>query len=96
MFSECTGIRLSVRPSVRVSICVQNTSVCQSAGGGTKLHLVTALVIPEQNKCFQGYTGISLCVHVFIHVSVCVPNTSFCQNAGGGIKSYLVTALFFF
>ena len=26
------------------SICVQNTSVCQSAGGGIKSHLVTALV----------------------------------------------------
>ena len=31
------------------SVCVQNTSVCQSAGGGIKSHLVTALV----SKCFQ-------------------------------------------
>ena len=45
-----TGISLSVRPSVclrvYVSVCVQNTSVCQSAGGGIQSHLVTALVNP--------------------------------------------------
>ena len=35
---------LSVHVSVCQSICVQNTSVCQSAGGGIKSHLVTALV----------------------------------------------------
>ena len=70
MFSECTGIRLSVCPSVCVSICVQNTSVCQSAGGGTKLHLVTGLVIPEQNKYFQGYIGISLSVFLSMYPSV--------------------------
>ena len=31
-------------PSVCVSVCAQNTRVCKSAGGGIKLHLVTALV----------------------------------------------------
>ena len=30
--------------SVHVYICLQNTSVCQSAGRGIKSHLVTALV----------------------------------------------------
>ena len=30
--------------SIHVSVCVLNTSVCQSAGGGIKSHLVTALV----------------------------------------------------
>ena len=43
--NECfwgyTGILLSVR----VSVCVQNTSFCQSAGGGIKSHLVGWLVV---------------------------------------------------
>ena len=30
--------------SIHVSVCVQNTSVWQSLGGGIKSHLVTALV----------------------------------------------------
>ena len=30
-----------VCPSVSVSVCVQNTSFCQSAGGGIKSNLVT-------------------------------------------------------
>ena len=34
---------LSIHVSVCQSVCVQNTSVCQSAGGGIKSHLVTAL-----------------------------------------------------
>ena len=39
-----TGISLSVRQSICVSICVRNTTFCQSAGRGIKSHLVTALV----------------------------------------------------
>ena len=39
------------------------------------------LLIPLQNKCFQGYTGITLSVCV----SICVQNTSFFQSAGRGI-----------
>ena len=35
-----------VCPSVHVSVCVQNTTFCQSAGRSTKSHLVTALVCP--------------------------------------------------
>ena len=35
---------LSIHVSVCQSVCVQNTSVCHSAGGGIKSHLVTALV----------------------------------------------------
>ena len=31
--------------SIHVFVCVQNTSVCQSAGGGIKSHLVTAQVL---------------------------------------------------
>ena len=34
---------LCVRPSVCVFICVQNTNFCESAGGGIKSQLVTAL-----------------------------------------------------
>ena len=34
----------TVCPSIRVSVCVQNTSFCQSAGGGIKSHLVTSLL----------------------------------------------------
>ena len=33
--------------SVCLSICVQNTSVCQSASGGIKSHLVRALVFSK-------------------------------------------------
>ena len=47
-FGGYTRISLSVRPSlcpyVCVSVCVQNTSFCQSAGGGISDSLVTALV----------------------------------------------------
>ena len=44
--SACLSVRpsLSVLPSVSVSVCSQNASVYQSAGGGIKSHLVTALV----------------------------------------------------
>ena len=31
--------------SIHLSVCVQNTSVCESAGRGIKSHLVTALVL---------------------------------------------------
>ena len=34
----------SVYVSVRVAVCVQNTCFCQSASGGIKSHVVTALV----------------------------------------------------
>ena len=47
-FGGNTGMSLSVSPSmclcVHVSVFVQNTSLCQNAGGGIKSHLVTALV----------------------------------------------------
>ena len=39
------GILSSACLSVYVSICVQNTNFCQSAGGGSKSHLVTAIVV---------------------------------------------------
>ena len=39
-----------VCPSIRVSVCVKNTSFCQSAGGGIKSHLVTALVFMMGKK----------------------------------------------
>ena len=35
---------LSVIVFVHVSLCIQNTTLCQSAGGGIKSHSVTALV----------------------------------------------------
>ena len=34
-----------VRVSIRVSVCVQTTSFCQSADGGIKTYLATALVL---------------------------------------------------
>ena len=47
-FEGYTQISLSVHSLVSlyvyVFVCVQNTGCCQSAGGGIKLHLVTALV----------------------------------------------------
>ena len=36
---------LSIHLSVCQSLCVQNTTVCQSAAGDIKSHLVTALVL---------------------------------------------------
>ena len=39
------GILESVSLSVRVSVCVQNTTFCQSTGGGIKSNSVTALVV---------------------------------------------------
>ena len=40
---------LSIHLSLCVSVCIQNISFCQSAGGGIKSHLVTGLVSPETN-----------------------------------------------
>ena len=36
---------LCVHLSICVSVCVQNTTFCQSAGGGIKSHSVTAQVL---------------------------------------------------
>ena len=44
-FGGYTGIRLSVRPFVSLSVCVQNGSFCQSAGRGIKSDLVRAPVL---------------------------------------------------
>ena len=44
---------LSVHMCVRVSICVQNSSLCQSTGEGIKLHLVTVLVNSVKDKFYQ-------------------------------------------
>ena len=44
----------AVRQSVQVSVCVQNTSFCQSAGGVIKSHLVTALVESFENTVRKG------------------------------------------
>ena len=49
--------------SVCVSVSVQNTTFCQSVGGGIESHSVTAT--PEKG----GYTGISLFVGTY--VSLC-------------------------
>ena len=35
--------------SICGSVCLQNNSFCQSAGGGIKLHLVTAVVATGKN-----------------------------------------------
>ena len=37
-------VHRSVCPDVHISVCVQNASFCQSAGGGIKSHIVTALL----------------------------------------------------
>ena len=59
--SACLSVHPCVCLSLYQSICVQNTSVCQSAGWGIKSHLVTALVIPPQNSV-GGDIGVSLSV----------------------------------
>ena len=41
-----------VCPSICVSVCVQNTSFCQSACGGSKSHLVMALVTSTLGSAF--------------------------------------------
>ena len=52
----------SVCVSVRVSVCVQNTSFCQTAGGGIKPHLVTALVFffVSNFLCIRGKSYIKI------------------------------------
>ena len=54
--SACLSVRLFVRssicPSIHVSVCVQNTSVCQSAGRGIMSHSVKSRVLPEKNNFF--------------------------------------------
>ena len=42
--SVCPSVCPFVRLCVLVSVCVQNVSFCESAGGGIKSHLATALV----------------------------------------------------
>ena len=51
---------LSVCLSVRVSGCVRNISFCQSAGGGIKSHLVTALVLTRLLKTSLYSLSLSL------------------------------------
>ena len=53
----------SILMSIRVSICVQNTSFCKSAGRGIKSHLVTALV-HFCTKCSNYEDACSLHHHV--------------------------------
>ena len=57
-----------VCPSVHVSICVQNTSFCQSAGGSIKSHLVTALVYPFKSNCNFIISFILLSANAFSFV----------------------------
>ena len=62
---------LSIHVSVYQSICVQNTSVCQRAGGGIKSHLVTALVSPPEHKVLRVIHcdhSPSIVVHLFLHI----------------------------
>ena len=43
--SACLSVHLCVRPCyLCVQLCVQNSKICQRAGGGIKSHLLTALV----------------------------------------------------
>ena len=80
-----TGIRLSVGISVHVSvcgsICVQNTSFCQTAGGSIKSLLMTALVssLSEDNLRYCGSHVIVRCVNIYIFTyhSTFYPMTKF-------------------
>ena len=49
----CPSFRMSAGLCVCVSICVQNTSFCQSAGEVIKSHLVTALVCHRSANAFM-------------------------------------------
>ena len=63
-----------LRTSVHVSVCVQNTSFCQSAGRGIKSHLMTSLVFTWKiftlNICpghnFQTIKDIKCKLHTLI------------------------------
>ena len=57
------SVHLCVCLYVCQSVCVQNTSVCQSVGRGIKSHLVTALVIFSSPEHFEH--SQSLLVHIF-------------------------------
>ena len=78
-----TGISLSARPCVRlavcvpirVSICVQNISVCQSTGRGIKSHLVTALeplFLKQKDLCRKQNILITRLQQVHIKAVKCV------------------------
>ena len=76
---------LSIHVSVCQSVCVQNTSVYESTGGGIKSHLVTALVpkifvelaCGEQNSVFVGMrwcvlpdlSGLELLLYIYAWIS---------------------------
>ena len=41
---DCLSVRVCGCRCVPMSVCAKNNNFCQSAGGGIKSHLVTALV----------------------------------------------------
>ena len=41
----CLSVHVSLQLFVNVSVCIQNTSLCQSTGRGNKSHVVTALLL---------------------------------------------------
>ena len=47
-----------IRPSIRVSVCVQNASFCQNADRGVKSHSVTALVVDIITLFLQSLVGL--------------------------------------
>ena len=53
--TACLSVRVSVRLCVRVSVCVQNTTFCQSAGGDIKPPSVTALVFLSLSTFFLSF-----------------------------------------
>ena len=67
-FHGYPGISLSVCPCVYVSICVQNTSFCQSTGKVIKSQLVTSLICLRDRILSTTIDGLSLCQTVSFKV----------------------------
>ena len=50
VYETFTLLQTQISLSVCVSVCVQNTSFCQSAAGYIKSHLVTAVVLISRGE----------------------------------------------
>ena len=62
-FRGYTWISLSVHPCVCVSVFVQNTTFCQSTGGGNKSHSLTALVLTHGLDWTRGLSPFAWLYH---------------------------------
>ena len=73
MFSEVDQnqpVCLSVFLCVHVSICVQNTSFCEGAGGGIKSRLAAALAVLGYKDFIENYKESNLRCLVYSYLKI--------------------------